>query len=178
MPISYPGALTHIGFQIIKQRPRTVLDVGCGSGMFGFVARQYTDLDGRRYTPAEWRTRVEGIEIFPNYLTPVHDYIYDRVYIGDAVDVLPNLGDYDMIICADVIEHMDRVKGDMLLQLMHSKSKTFYVVTPSYWIPQGTVFGNEHETHIYPWKAEDFTRFGRVLNLHRSLTLEGKGAIE
>jgi len=178
MPISYPGALTHIGYSIIRMRPKTVLDIGCGSGMFGFMARQYTDLDLRRYPKHSWQTKIDGIEVFPAYITDVHHYIYDHVYIGDAIEVLSNVPDYDLMICADVIEHMDEAKGKFLLELMHAKSKKFFVVTPDRWIPQGEVFGNPFERHIRQWTKEELEPFGKVLNLNRALTLEGYGSIK
>ena len=57
-------------------RPESILDVGAGFGGAGFLIRQYLDLrTDRKKGFADWSIRIDGIEIFEKYITPVHAYI-------------------------------------------------------------------------------------------------------
>ena len=177
MPISYPGALSHVGFRIIQLKPRSILDVGCGFGLWGFLSRMYTDLDERRLQREHWKVIIDAIEIFSTYIGPIQRELYTHVFVGDAMKVLPQLGSYDLAICGDMIEHLTRADGLQLIQLMKQRCKRFFVITPARWIEQGTVFGNPHERHIYRWTREDLAPFGTVLELNRTLILEAEGVL-
>ena len=43
MPVSTPVHLSHCLNHIIQLSPQSVLDVGCGFGMWGFLCRTYLD---------------------------------------------------------------------------------------------------------------------------------------
>lgn len=178
MPISYPGALTHVAFRIIQTRPRSILDVGCGFGLWGFMARMYTDLDERRLQRDQWKVRVDGVEFFSSYIGPIQRELYTHVFIGDAMKIVPQLGDYDLAICGDMIEHLTKPEGIQLIQLLKQRTKRFFIITPARWIEQGNVFGNPKERHISKWTREDFEPFGRVLELNRTLVLEAEGVLQ
>jgi len=172
MPISYPDALSRIGWKIIQVKPKSVLDIGCGCGLYGVLAREYTDIDQRRLEPSTWQARIEAVEVFPAYVGEVHEWAYDRVFIGDALEILPDLGRYDLIICADVIEHFSFEDGSRLLDTIRDKSDHAILSTPAKWIPQKDVFGNEHETHRHHWTGEQLSRWGTVVQIGSTLVLE------
>lgn len=174
MPISYPDALSRIGWKILQVRPRTVLDIGCGCGLFGLLAREYTDIDKRRLHKEAWEARIDAIEVFPEYITSVHDWAYDRVFIGDALEVLPDLDPYDLVICTDVLEHFSFADGSRLLDIIRGKAAHAVISTPAKWIPQKGVFGNEYETHRHHWKGEELAAWGVVAQIGSTLVLEMK----
>lgn len=175
MPISYPDAFPVVGFKIIRERPTSFLDVGCGFGMMGMLAREYTDIDLRRYQRHEWKTRVDGIEVFPGYITELQRLIYNTIYVGDALDVLPSLGVYDLVVCCDVLEHLDEKDGSHLLDLITLKCKKALISTPVRFIKQGAVFGNEHETHRKLWTQEELKPRGKIQVRGQALILEIEG---
>ena len=92
-----------------------------GFGKFGFLTREYTDVRLGRYF--NWETRIDGIEIFESYITQLQREIYDNIYVGNAIDILPTLGNYDVIICSDVLEHLSEKDGVFLLNTVKEKSK-------------------------------------------------------
>lgn len=66
MPTS-TGVFISVGLtEIARLRPTSVVDVGCGFGLWGFLCRMYLDVfEGRTYKE-DWQVRIEAIEVFPN----------------------------------------------------------------------------------------------------------------
>lgn len=147
-----PGVL-----QVIQRlAPARMLDVGVGSGRWGVLCREVLELDERRVARAHWRTRLDGIEIFEGYRNPLWDYAYDQVHVGDAAAVLGQLGRYDLILCGDLIEHLDKTAGRRLLDQLLDHGDLVLLTSPRGPYPQGAICGNEHERHLSQWAPRDF----------------------
>lgn len=91
MPSSHYFQLNEIVDLIALTNPVKVLDIGVGFGKYGFLAREYLELwkDGGEYQ--KWDRQIDGIEAFEPYITPVHKFIYNTIFIGNALDILPSL---------------------------------------------------------------------------------------
>ena len=153
----------------------SVLNIGVGFGKFGFLAREYTDVRLGRYF--NWKTRIDGIEIFEKYITQLQREIYDNIYIGDAIDILPTLGRYDMIICSDVLEHFSKQDGTVLLDLIKDRCKFAMIVTPVTVLHQEALYNNEHERHISAWSKEILSNWGEVFQFENAYLLEISSAV-
>ncbi|PDO11638.1 MAG: hypothetical protein BLM47_00480 [Candidatus Reconcilbacillus cellulovorans] len=157
MPTSYVQAIPSVVDAVLRAAPSSVLDVGVGFGKYGLLLREATDVAAGRYRPDEWRLRIDGIEIFAPYRTPVHDYAYNRVYYGDMFEVLERLPVYDVVLLIDVLEHVPKEDGRRLIDKLLSRAgKKLIVSTPLYPAPQGDYRGNVHETHRSRWTLVDF----------------------
>ena len=176
MTCSRPSALAPMCNRIIEKNPASVLDIGIGFGKIGFLAREYTDVRLGRYF--NWQTRIDGIEIFEKYVTPLQRAIYSNIYVGNAIDILPTLGDYDMIICSDMLEHLSEKDGVFLLGAIKEKSKFAMIVTPMRVLQQEALYNNEHERHISAWSKETLSEWGRVLELDNTYLLEISSAVQ
>ncbi len=170
MPCSRPSALVHMCNRIIDKNPMSVLDIGIGFGKFGFLAREYTDVRLGRYF--NWQTRIDGIEIFDKYVTPLQRQVYDNIYIGNVIDILPTMGKYDMIICSDMLEHLNENDGVFLLDAIEKKSEFAMIVTPVRVLQQEAIYNNEHERHISSWPKETLSKLGEVFQLENTYVLE------
>ena len=170
MPSSRPSALALICNRIIEKNPISVLDIGIGFGKFGFLTREYTDVRLGRYF--NWETRIDGIEIFEKYITRLQREIYDNIYIGNAIDILPTLGQYDIIICSDVLEHLSERDGVSLLNSVKEKSKFAMIVTPVRVLQQEALYDNEHERHLTAWSKEILSNWGEVFQFDNAYLLE------
>lgn len=146
------GVLQHV------PDPRTVLDVGVGFGKFGLLFREHLDIRKRRYGRAEWLARIDGVEAWANYATPIHDFIYNQVLYGDVRSLVDNLPSYDLIVLADVIEHMPYEDGTKLLRtLFEGHCRRGMVVSyPNVIGSDWKRWENPHEQHHCVWKAEHF----------------------
>lgn len=145
-----------------RLRPESVLDIGTGFGRWGVLAREFLDVWEGREARALWQTRIEGIEAFPACLTPLHGYIYDRLHVGDAVDLLPTLGTFDVIYMGDVVEHQTRSRAYALVDEAVRHARQAAIVT----IPIGDNWpqemgwdGNAYHAHRSVWHLEDFDRY-------------------
>lgn len=172
MPTSHPSQLNEIIGLVMTLDPRSVLDVGVGFGKYGVLIREYLELwDGReRYH--EWTRRIDGIEIFDRYLTPLHAFVYDTVHVGNAADVLPTIATrFDLILLIDVIEHFTREDGLRFLDLCISRARNVIISTPKDMGGQSEAFQNPHETHRSQWKAEDFRAHPHCVQIHNRESL-------
>lgn len=168
MPSSRPDFLSEICTEIMESGASSLLDIGLGNGKFGYLAREY--LDVFHGIPAtDKRSRIDGIEIHEPYITPAIHAIYNNIYIGDAVELLMSriVRDetyyYDLIVCADTLEHLDEKSGSALLDLIKIRARrAAWVTTPVHWTPSGPYFGNENERHLTHWTAENLNHWGTV----------------
>ena len=166
MPVGAYQQLSTIADLIVRINPQRTLDVGMGFGTYGTLVREYLDLwDNANETKMyAWKRTLDGIEIFEKYITPVHRFLYDNIYIGDARAIIPTLGKhYNLVIFSDVIEHLTPEDGRKILSDMLTISDNVIISTPKNAKAQGAQYGNEHERHISQWHEKDFQEFGECV---------------
>lgn len=152
MPVSDFHHIPTVLHYALAVRPQSVLDVGVGTGTYGFLLRQFLDFGH----PPDRRVRIEGVEIFEPYRNPVWDFAYDRVHLGDVRELLPTLRPYDLIVMTDVLEHFVRAEARALVRQALECARAVIATTPNRWCPQGPWGGNEAETHRSLLDAADF----------------------
>lgn len=165
MPSSRPNTIPTV-VHIVKQlRPASILDVGVGFGKWGHLFREYTDIlaaerEPKRYQRKHWRVRIDGIEGHAAYLTPMHRFLYNEIFIGDAREIIRGISRYDLIFLGDIIEHFDSADGRSFLRRCVGKAKKAVVLsTPKHETFQANLCANELERHRSVWAASDFQEF-------------------
>ena len=157
MPTSSPLNVHSVLMLLTNLAPRRVLDVGCGFGKYGVLAREYLDVWDERIGRERWQTRIVGIEAFPAYRNPIHEYVYDAVHYGDASQVLPTIdGQFDVVLILDVIEHLEKAAAQQLVRESFRRSAVVIVSTPAEFYAQTALCGNPFEMHRCHWTADDF----------------------
>jgi SAM-dependent methyltransferase len=158
VPTSILYQLNQIMELIVRTDPQSVLDVGVGFGKYGFLSREYLELWDGRKTYGDWKRRIDGIEVFERYLTPVHDYVYDRIYIGDALDVLPTIETtYDLVLLIDIVEHFEYEEAKRLLKECIRVGRNIIISTPRDILSGDETFGNPYQAHKFQWERRHFT---------------------
>lgn len=159
-----------MGF-IESTSPISILDVGVGMGQYGFLARINLEnehlfaTDGPRgwqRPKEEWRITIDGIEGCAVYLTPVHEYVYNKLLIGDALALLPTIpdGSYNLVLAIDILEHFDKSDGvRFLAELQRIASKAVLVSTPKVFHHQ-EIPANPYENHRSVWTQQDLAGHG------------------
>jgi len=162
MPISAPEKLSAVMTFVvgITPQPKRILDVGPGCGVHGMLCRTQLDMTNpRRYEKEHWQTEIIGVEVFEAYRNPIWDFVYDQVLIGDAVEVAPKLGAFDLVLLCDVLEHMPKEVGKAFLDEMLSRSSYVIVSSPRGYAEQDAIFDNEAERHVSGWSKRDFRKY-------------------
>lgn len=161
MPTStYEHIPTLVTF-LTKLNPQSILDVGVGNGKMGFIARDLLDVMlGERYRREDWQVRIDGIEIFSDYIQEQHKTFYDQIFIGDAYAVIDSLGEYDLIILGDVLEHFEKKKALGFLEKCASHGSYIILSIPlgENW-KQPSLYGNPYEEHQSHWQNEELEPF-------------------
>lgn len=161
MPVSTPVHISHCLERILSVKPESVLDVGCGFGLWGFLCREYLDVWDGRVTPPEWQTRIDGIEVFEPYIQAHQSALYTNILVEDVREVVEEIGQYDLIIAGDVIEHLEKPDAEIVLEVLYEKARKALLLN----IPIGDgwdhpeAHGNPAELHRSRWEIEDFTQY-------------------
>jgi hypothetical protein len=147
---------------VVKSNAKSFLDIGIGNGKWGFLFREYADVWAGRFSKIQWEATIDGVEIYKPYIQEYQKAIYTKIYINDVNEIINKLGNYDIIMAGDVIEHLK--KHDAITLINKLKEKTKISLTAS--IPLGDEWlrkkfsDNEYEAHISSWSVADLRELG------------------
>src|SRR5438046_1748283 len=121
MPSSRPNTIPTVIHIVRQLQPQSILDVGVGFGKWGHLFREYTDIqeaerDPERYERQNWKVKIDGIEGHAAYITDMHRYLYNEIFLGDALQIIKTVSTYDLIFLGDIIEHFEKRLGVQLLR--------------------------------------------------------------
>lgn len=160
MPTSYYQAIPHVMQHIQMEAPKSILDIGVGFGKYGVLCREVLEVAYGRYHRHQWQVRIDGVEAYKDYRNPIYEHVYDKVYYQDIRELVHQLPSYDVILLIDVIEHMPKEEGLLLVeQLLEHTTKVLLISTPLYPDPQGDYAKNSYERHCSRWAPLDFRSF-------------------
>ncbi len=179
MPCSRPSALVPMRNRIMEKNPMSVLDIGIGFGIFGFLAREYTDVRLGRYF--NWKTRIDGIEIFEKYITHLQREIYNNIYIvkvhytGRLQDGTVFTTTINSAALQFKIGQNQIIPGleNTIVSMALVESKTVKIPTARAFGPQRkemiqTIDRNQFPKHLKPvvgQKLQDYQMDGQIINV-------------
>lgn len=151
MPTSKLNTIEPVMSQVLKVNPTRILDVGVGFGKYGFLMREYLEIvNGGKHKRQDWTRRIDGVEMFEDYVMPHHMCIYDNVYIIDVEDeekldeVLQN--GYELVVMCNVLEHVKNWKK--LLDKLKVVG-SLIVVVPRAIEEEESLCGTIHNSHVH-----------------------------
>lgn len=154
VPHSAHWGISTVVEHVVRARPSSMLDVGCGYGKWGYLVREALDFVENRRVREEWRVRIDGIDAFP-VESPILEWAYNSVRLADVASIEAPTG-YDVVILGDVIEHLTKPRGWRLIDDLCAGNGTVVVSTPREWFAQGEIDGNPFERHLSFWQDRDF----------------------
>jgi hypothetical protein len=145
------------------------MDIGVGFGKWGFLLREYLEIwngnnsllsDKERYS---WSLLIDGIEVYEKYIKNLQKIIYDNIFIGDVLQIINGINNYDLFIISDVIEHFEKEQGKELIKRTFNKTnKALLITTPIVFMPQNALYNNPNEHHKSIWSVKDFMEYRYV----------------
>lgn len=164
MPFSNSEQISPILSEIKRAHTRSVLDVGCGLGVYGMLCRIHLDLynDEKYYEKIEdpgyrrWQTRIDGIEGTPEYIPLIPEFAYDSLQVGEALALVSEKNDkeYDLVLALAIIEHFEKGDGERFLEELKRVGRRVIVSVPKTVQPQN-IPGKPYETHRSHWSEEE-----------------------
>ena len=168
MPSSKYIMIPSVLFAVKQLQPKSICDIGIGCGKYGLLFREILDLNEEMTGDDDaalfrGKLRLDGVEVYPNYITDVQKAIYDHIHIADICEQANDLPEYDLFVMIDVLEHIKLDQGLRLLDALRRKSRIgVLVVTPIQPMEHGASMGNEHEAHISVWGKKQWTSIERT----------------
>lgn len=145
----------------------SILDVGCGTN--SPLAKVKGDFES------------EGIDLFkPSLAKSKKAKIHDRYRHGDVrkIDQFYPIKSFDAVIALDLVEHLKKKNGQVLLKKMEKIARQKVIVmTPNGFTDQDPLEGNPHQVHQSGWQVKDFKNQGyRVYGLRGFKFIRGECA--
>lgn len=136
MPFSSERGKALIQSIVKRIKPRTGLDIGCGSGTYA-----------KMFPGIIW----SGVEIWEPYIEQYDlTEVYDTVQVSDIRDWSPEntTRRWDVAIAGDVLEHMTADEAKSVMANLRIFADYVIVSIPIGHYPQGEYQGNPHEAHV------------------------------
>lgn len=141
--------------------PYKILDFGMGFGRWGILAREFLEVWGDENYSGKWKRQIDGVEVFPDYIKPYHQYFYSNIYMEEGYEWLKKCSlKYDLVIFGDVIEHFEKSRGLELIEKALSISQFILINIPlgENW-EQSEKNKNKFEEHKSVWSGSDFNLY-------------------
>jgi hypothetical protein len=130
---------------LIKERRtfKRVLDIGAGCGTYSIMGR---------FPEQHW----DAIEVFEPYVEMFNlNDKYTAVFVDDIRES-NLLDDYNLIIAADMLEHMTKAEAKAVIAKLLPHCEQLLVCVPVEHNDQHAgAEGNDYETHVDHWDAEE-----------------------
>ena len=161
MASSFASQIPIIVHVLASLNPKTVLDIGKGFGKYGFLLHEYFGIDRvKRPDPRltlgqQSRVVVDAVECNEDYLWPHLSHFYNRIHVGRIEYLYTSVGRYDVVLMADVIEHLAKADGLKIVKHFVAAGSHVLVSTPRKYFDQ-SIFESDAEHHLSHWTAKDF----------------------
>lgn len=167
MASSYADQIPTIVHLLQALAPRTMLDVGKGFGKYGFLTHEYAGIamhsrpDPSKTLRDQSAVSIDAVEVQPNYMWPHLAQLYRDIRVGDIVDLYADLNGYDVVLMADVIEHIPKPDGTAIVEHFVADGSAVIISTPKTFFTQ-SFYDSPYESHVSYWRPADF-RFAPYL---------------
>lgn len=144
------GSILHTPIHCLKEALRecdSVLDLGCGPDSILKDCRVKSSL---------------GVEIYEPFLTESRNKeIHDKYILASVNDVDFAPESFDAVIMIELLEHLPKEKGCLLLEKAVKWSRRRVIVsTPNGFLSQSALSGNPYEVHCCGWDVDEMRRLG------------------
>jgi ubiquinone/menaquinone biosynthesis C-methylase UbiE len=140
---------------------RSLLDVGCGKGKWGFLARL-----NAQFLVKEPPKEIVGCDVFLPYLRFVNclGEVYNALVLCDARFLPFRSKGFDIVLVAELLEHLSKKNGEkVLMESERVARKRIILTTPQYPLPQATIDKNVYQKHVSRYTAKELQKRGFII---------------
>lgn len=107
------------------------------------------------------KLQVTGVDIFKPYID-LHNSngLYKKCIHADITKIDFESGQFDAVVCMDVLEHITKDEGIKLLGKMKVWGRKVIITTPNGMVPGISADGNIHQEHQSGWTTEELEAHG------------------
>ena len=121
-------------------KPKTVLDVGAGAGMYALLFQKMVPAEDHPF-------QIDAIEVWEPYIKDFElEKLYNTVYQEDTRNHTD--WNYDLVIFGDVLEHMDKDEARTIWSQVSQQAKYALISMPIGHNHQDAYNGNPYEEHV------------------------------
>lgn len=136
---------------------KSVLDVGCGAGLYGALLRQYFEHAHNRFDENERKVSIVGVEGHDGYENPNYEH-YDELRFQRIEEFLDeDERSFDLVLALDVLEHLELDEAREIMRKLYQRTDKYLIITtPSFfreqWQPEEEWESElqEHKSFISP----------------------------
>lgn len=146
VPASNPETKPWIAEQILHIKPKTVLDVGAGKGLY---LNLLYDVLGKE------NVHVTAVEVWEDYIKFFMLKMRYNVLIKEDVRKMDDFS-YDLVILGDILEHMSKEDAVALWDKVSTQAKYAVIAIPIIHHPQEAINDNPYEIHVKEdWSTQE-----------------------
>ncbi len=130
---------------------KTILDAGCGKGIYGYLTRATRNLRGAKFY---------GMDLSPHHAAFARRHkTYDKYIIGD-ISRLPFAGkSLDVLICIETLPHLPKKNGETFLdEIDRTCSDRAILVLPN--VSMQPLPDQYYDSHRSRWAVSEFKKRG------------------
>ncbi len=137
-------------WRVLDKGAKSILDVGCGTGV------------PMRFFNRQKRFYAVGIDVFEPYIKEAKsNQTHDEYVLCDARGLPFKEKSFDVVLCTEVIEHMEKEQAWRLIQAMEEIARREVIIsTPVGVYKQGICDGNPHWEHKSTWEPHELKEKG------------------
>jgi SAM-dependent methyltransferase len=146
-----PFSLLNVVWQNLDKRDKaSLLDVGCGKG------------EPMKFINRRRQLFTVGIDIFETALREAQMQGSHNEYVLGDVRKLPfRQKSFDIVLCMEILEHLERAEGFALLQALEEIARRQVIVTTPVGLYKQDAFdGNPYQVHKSVWSPQEMKRLG------------------
>lgn len=174
-----PSVINAIRECNLRYGVKTILDVGCGAGLYGALIRQYMDFNENKFD-IDRDVELVGVEGYKGYTNPNYSH-YDKLHIKTIQEFLKESDrKFDVILACDVIEHMDITEAQDVMRKLYDRTEKYLIITTpttfrNQWEPKKAWESDlqEHKSRITPDLLEALFPRTRVIDIQGGLVWTG-----
>jgi len=152
MPTGPLSAAPTVIESVLALDPLKIVDLGMGTGKYGFLLREQRDFSANRLERADWTMSIVGVEGWAEYVQAHQRSVYTDIVVDDVRAWLQSQADvsFDVALALDIVEHFRPRDAAHMIGEALRVARHVVITTPRAFFKQSD-HENPLEQHLSWW---------------------------